>query len=264
MKTPIEFAPSATTTTETTTPWDQPRKSNYEDLILKPEFEARRLRFPAGQTWLRILPAMQASQHGWLMPLHVLHFEGGRCNHPKTHRKNAKSCFDQAYGWMRENHADGLYSKANKAGVRLLTDPMCAFWAVVEENGQHVARLFLGSGYDGSRGGAPGLGFEFWRLTQERDEENNLLADVIDPAEGRLISIEKTQPKGSKYPSYTLRRGRQPAPVKELLAKMDPEEVDALCPLENVVRELSEEEQWQCLGKVIAPENVALIRAALN
>ena len=66
--------------------------------------------------------------------------------------------FDHAYGWVKEHHPESLYCKANKDGVRLLADPMCAFWAILEQEGKTVARLFLGSGYDGSRGGVPGLG----------------------------------------------------------------------------------------------------------
>ena len=76
--------------------------------------------------------------------------------------------------------------------------------------------------------------------------------------------MEKTKSQSAKYPNYKLRLGRQPSPVDDLLAKMDPEEVAALCPLENVVRELTSEEEWQCLAKVIAPETVALIRASLK
>ncbi len=263
MKTYIEFAPDATTT-EAATPWDRPRTTNYEDLVLKPELAGRRLRFQVGETWIRIVPAIKQSEHGWMMPIHVLNFEGGRCNHPKTHRKKARSCFEHAYAWMKENHPEGLYSKSNKAGVRLLTDPLSAFWALVEEEGQTVARLFLGSAYDGSRGGAPGLGYEFWKLTRELDEEGKLACDVVAPAEGRLICVEKMQARGAKYPSYTLRLGRQPAPIDALLAKMSPEETAALCPLEKAVRELTPEEEWQCLGRVIAPENVARIRAGMN
>lgn len=261
----IEFAPSATTTTEpSTTLWATPKRITYQDLRIKPEFEARRLRFKEGQNWLRIVPPIKPTDHGWMMPLHVLNFEGGRCNHPKTHQKYAKSCFDAAYGWMKEHQPEGLYTKANKAGARLLTDPGALFWAIIEENGKPVARLFLGSGYDGSRGGAPGLGYEIQKLTKELDENGKFVADVIDPKVGRMICVEKTQPPGAKFPSYSLRRGGQPKPMEALFAEMNPEEVAALCPLDHVARELSEEEEWQCLGKVIAPETVAMIRSDIK
>ena len=266
MTTPIEFAPEtdATNNNETTTPWATPKASNYEDMVFKPEYQARRLKFPVGNTWLRIAPALKSSVHGWMMPIHALDFEGGRCAHPKTHRRNAKSVFDHAYGWVKEHHPESLYCKANKDGVRLLADPMCAFWAILEQEGKTVARLFLGSGYDGSRGGVPGLGYQLWKMSCEYDENGNLVTDAVHPKNGVLVCVEKTKSQSAKYPSYKLRLGRQPAPVDSLLAKMAPEEVAALCPLEGVVRDLSIEEEWQCLAKVMAPETVALIRASLK
>ena len=142
---------------------------------------------------------------------------------------------------------------------------MCLFWAIVVEEGeQPLARLFLGSGYDGSRGGVPGLGYQIWTMTREHDEGGNLVTDAVHPKSGVLLCVDKTQSKSAKYPNYKLRLGRQPAPVDTLLAKMEPEELAALCPLENVVRELTAEEEWHCLAKVVAPETVALIRASLN
>ncbi|MEI6494184.1 MAG: hypothetical protein WCO94_16690 [Verrucomicrobiota bacterium] len=266
MATNIEFAsPDENNNNETTTPWATPKAGNYEDLVLKPEYAARRLKFQVGQTWMRIVPALKTSVHGWMMPIHSLDYEGGRFAHPKTHRRNAKSVFDHAYIWTKQNHPEGLYSKANKAGIRLLSDPMCLFWAIVVEDGKKpLARLFLGSGYDASRGGVPGLGFQVYKMSREHDENGNLVTDAVHPKNGVLVCVEKTKSQSAKYPNYKLRLGRQTTPVDSLLEKMDPEEVAALCPLENVVRELSSEEEWGCLAKVMAPETVALIRASLK
>jgi len=265
MTTPIEFATANESTTNTeTSPWDQPRKSTYEDMILKPEYAERQLRFGVGQNWLRIVPALASSVHGWMLPLHVLNFEGGRFCHPRTLKRNARSVYDHAYAWAKEHAPEGLYSKANKTGVRLLTDPMCVFWAIIERDGKQVARLVVASGYDGSRGGAPGLGRKIWQMCRERDEAGNLMADVTGENAGVLLCVEKSQPKGSQYASYTLRLGRQSRPMADLMAQMDAEEIASLCPLEEVVRELSEEEQWACLAHTMAPETVKLIRASLN
>ena len=249
-------------TTTTTTPHGLNPKGRSTDLILKEELEERRLRLPIGQTWLRIVPAFQSSPFGWMLAIHALNFEGGRFAHPKTLRRNARSVFDHAYAWCLANAPGSLFSKTNKSGVRLLTDPLCVFWCLLEEEGRIVARLFISSGYDGSRGGVAGLGHQLWKLTRELDETGALVCDPIDPAAGALIMIEKTQPKGAKYPSYNLRRRRQPAPIVDYIAKMDDAEVKALCPLEDVIRELSEEEEWQCLEKVVDPKTVSLIRAA--
>ena len=264
MTTNIEFASPDENNNNEKTPWATPKESTYQNLVLKPEYESRRLKFLVGETWFRIVPALRESIHSWMMRINVINYEGGRFAHPRTLRQKAKSAFDAAYSWAREHHPESLYSKANKTGVRLLSDPMCAFWAIlVEKEKPPVARLFLGSGYDGTRGGAQGLGYQIWSLTQSRDENGNLVADAVHPDKGVLIRVEKTQPKGAKYPSYALRLGQNPAPVDDLLTRMAPEEVASLCPLENAVRELSEEEEWQCLSKVMAPETVSEIRMSL-
>lgn len=263
MSNPIEFA-SPEDNENNNSPWSQPRSENtFKDLVLKPEYLERRLRFPAGQTWFRILPAFASSKHGWMLPLHVLQFERGRFCHPRTHTRHARSAYDHAYAWAKENAPDALFSKANKKGVRLLTDPMCLFWVLVEQEGNYVARLIQASGYDGSRGGAAGLGHKIWQLTRQRDETGALVADAVNAKTGVLVCVDKQQAKGTKYPSYHLTLGRQPRPVAELLKLMDPEEQQALCPLENVVRKLSDAEEWECLAKLVAPDTVQRIRESL-
>jgi hypothetical protein len=262
---PIEFAsPSDATTTNDTSPWTQPKRSVYQDLILKEEYEERRLKLPIGQTWLRLVPAFQSSPFDWMLAVHAVNFDGGKFAHPKTLRRNARSIFDHAYSWCLANAPESLFSKTNKNGVRLLTDPLSIFWCFLEEEGRTVARLFLASGYDGSRGGVAGLGYQLWKMAHEKDETGTLICDAVNHESGVLVCIEKTQPRGAKYPSYSLRRGRQPAPIADFLSKMDDTEIKALCPLEDVVRELSEEEQWKCLEKVIAPKTVAIIRENLK
>ena len=125
MTTSIEFADSSANNNNETTPWVKPKESNYQDHVLKPEYAARRLRFPVGQTWFRIVPALKQSVHSWMMCIHVLNFESGRFAHPKTLRKNAKSVFDHAYAWSLEHHRESLYSKSNKTGVRLSSPIPC-------------------------------------------------------------------------------------------------------------------------------------------
>ena len=73
---------------------------------------------------------------------------------------------------------------------------------IVEQEGRYVARLFQGSGYDGSRDGAPGLGHQIRKLTRAVDEDGNLAAESAHPERGVLIGVEKTTSKGSKYPKY--------------------------------------------------------------
>ena len=267
MNTTIEFNKNENTTTTdaTTTPWTSQKQTKFEDRVLKPEYATRRFRFQTGWNWFRILPGLQSSSHGWMMGVHAIDQESGRFAHPKTLKGKGERCvFDLAYTWCKEHHPEALYSKANKNGARLLTDPLSLCWIVTEENGRSVLRLLQLSGYDGSRGGNPGLGYQLWKAAREQDEHGKVRTDAIDPNAGCLVGIEKIQPKGAKFPTYNIRVGRNPSPVADHIAKLDPEELRALCPLENTIELLSEEEQWQWLERVIAPETVGKIRADLN
>lgn len=264
METNIEFNQSAANLMTSASPWSAPAKSSYQDLILKPEFAQRRYKFPTGTTWFRVVPALRESAKGWMLGVHALNYPGGRHAHPRTITPGSKSVFDHAYGWFKENRKSDLYSKLNKDGAKLLADPVCLFWLLVEEQGKTVARLLLASGYDGSRGGPAGLGHQILQLTKEVDEDGNPLGNPADPRTGAQICVEKRQNPGARYPSYTLRMGRVPAPVDDIIAKMDPSEVAAIKPLEQVVHLPSEAEEWQLLERVIDAATVETIRNSVS
>jgi hypothetical protein len=78
----------------------------------------------------------------WMMGVQALTYKGGRHKHPKTLGPR-KSVFDQAYSWFMANRPELLFSKANRDGFRFLTDPVSVFWALVEEDGRSVARIFV-------------------------------------------------------------------------------------------------------------------------
>jgi len=257
----FEFAPT-TDQDLLIAPWANPEKSNFHDLVLEPEFAARKYKFPLGSTWFRILPALPASKKAWMLGAYVLKYAGGQHVHPRSFKAGSKSVFDLAYDWMREHQPAGLFSKSNKNGIRLLPDPACVFWILVEEVGKTVARLVVASGYDGTRGGTPGLGNQVLRATQELDEDGKLVAKPAHSTEGVQICIEKSQPPGARYPGYSLRVGRTPAPVGQFIARMDPVELASLTPLENVIHLPTVDEEWSILEKVIDPETVAEIRKA--
>lgn len=266
----IEFNETNTELTASQSPWATPAKSSYKDLILKPEFAARRFKFPIGKTWFRIVPALPGSVMGWMLGIHALNYTGGRHVHPKSLKPGAlgtpgaKSVFDSAYGWCKDHAKESLYSKSNKEGYRLLADPICLFWMLTEVDGKPVARLLLESGYDGSRGGNPGLGHQIWKLSQEKDEEGNRIGNPADPMIGTQICVEKMQVPGSRYSNYTAKMGRVPVIINEMLAKMDPEEVAALTPLEEVIHVPSEEEEWKLLENVIDAKTVGEIRQSMR
>lgn len=245
-------------------PWEKTGKGTYQDLILKPEYMARRLRFPIGKTWIRLVPNFKISSFGWMLGVFVINYEGGKIVHPRTLRRDRKNAFDIAYSYLKENRPELLYCKANKNGFKLLPDPISVCWTLMEEDGKTLARLYVGSGYDGTRGGVEGLGHQLSRLPHERDEYQQLLANPVDSKEGRLVCVEKTQPNGVKYPSYSLRVGNQPAPMSDYIRKMEEEEFAVLCPLENVIRELSVEEEWQFLAKIVGEDLAQEIRSNIK
>lgn len=258
----IEFTTLSATAESPVDPWKTTGKGTYRDQILKPQFAARTFKFPTGATWFRIVPALRASTKGWMLGIHALHYEGGRHTHAKTITPGGGSVFDAAYRWCKTNRPEDLFTKSNKQGFKLLPDPICLFWILVDVDGKIVARLVLLSGYDGSRGGNDGLGHQIWKKVRERDEDGSLVANPIDAVAGLQICVEKTLPKDSRYPNYSLKMGRMPVPMSQLLTKMDPAEIDALTALEDTVYLPSEEEEWLLLEKVIDPATVSKIRAA--
>ena len=43
---------------------------------------------------------------------------------------------------------------------------------------------------------------------------------------------------------------------------MDDSELDVLCPIEQTIREIGEEEQWQHLARVVGADTAAVIRSS--
>ena len=255
-----------TTTTITPSPWQRQQHSLYEDLILKEEFRDRRLQLKSGTNWLCLLPAQEKSLHGnWLLPVHALSFKAGKFAHPKTLTPNAKSVFDLAYTWLSKHKPQMLFSKQHPSGVRLLTDPVALFWVAVDEGDGPVLRLMQLSGYDGSRGGAQGLGYQVWKLAcQHSVAPGEFAPDAAHPDEGVQICIEKLQAAGAKYPSYRLQRGQNKIAINEIILRMSEEERNVLCPIEQTIRDLSAEEQWARLATLLPEAIVDEIRASID
>ena len=61
-----------------------------------------------------------------------------------------------------------------------------------------------------------------------------------------------------------LKRGRVVATIQKILAKMDPVEVSALTPLEQVIHVPSEEEEWQLLENLIDAATIEKIRTSVG
>ena len=265
MKSIVEFStPEDIRKIRESTPWTSTRKGSYNDSLLRPEYVPKKLRFPAGKTMIRIVPSIRPSMYDWMIGVQAINYKDGRHAHPRT-LGAGKSVFDHAFSWLNTHRPETLFSKGNRDGYRLLTDPVSVFWAIVEERGNWVARLFVGSGYDGSRGGVPGLGCQIYRMVKDLADEANPLADPADPEEGVMICVEKLQPAGAKYASYSLRLGSHPTPISKLISQMTEEEVSVLCPLENTIRILGEDEEWARLKNVgLNSDTIAAIRASVH
>ncbi len=235
-------------------------KPPYEDLILKPEYRGRRFSFPEGKTVIRILPQL-AGTTGWMQAVFSLDHPGGRHAHPKSVTPRAESVFDHAYRWLRSTTPTKLWSKLYPDGYRLLTSPMAVCWLLVEIDGQIQSRLFLGGAYDGSAGGNPGFAHQLFKLASELNSEGH---DAAHSEHGVQITVEKTLPKGEKYPVYSMTRHDHPAPIKAYLEKMSEVEVNVICPLAEVIHQIDAEEEWELLAKVVGEELHDEIRSAVT
>ncbi len=263
MQHPIEFASPSDLAHTTSSPWSSPTKAAYRNLALKPEFRDRIHRFPVGESTVRVIPPLAGSTHGWLLGCHVLKYVGGQHLHPRSLTPGALSVFDLAYRWIVKNKPELLFSKRRPDGYRLLADPLSVCGLLVEAPGTRAVTVkwLVAGAYDGSRGGVPGLGHSIWNVFQGKDKAGKLIADPGDLANCPDLVVNRVQPKGARYPSYSLQLGHTPAPISEWLDRMDPSELDLMRPLENVVHIPGAEEEWELLKNVLPPELVAKIRA---
>jgi len=235
------------------------KRPRFQDSILKPEYASRKLQFAPGDNWIRLLPAVKPSRFPWLMPLAVQKHPGGQFIHPRSFASaETRNPFDLAYMWSLLNEPGSLFSADNREGVRLFTDPVLVCWALIERDGKTVARLLVGNGYDGSRGGVPGLGAQIQKAAKTVDAEGEVHAP--DKEKGFMLCVEKTRAAEAKFPTYTVRAGRGTAPLAPILAKMSEEEKSALVPLEDTLVQLTEEEQWKRLEAYLPAQKVARIK----
>jgi hypothetical protein len=236
-----------------------PQPKNYQDRILRPEYQRMRLRFPYGPTWLRILSPSGASDD-WRLPVLAQEFPGGRFVHPATFHPDQCSAFDVAHDWFQKFHPEKLRSKSNKRGYRLRPVQLCAFWAVQHsETENHSLKLVLESFNDGVNGPA-GLAHEIQRKITEKDENDQPMCDALHPEHGVMVCVERTKRPFSPAPLDWVRVGRIPNSVNELCGKVRLEEMSALRPLEETLHNPTVEEEWHYLGRLITPELADEIR----
>lgn len=266
MKPTIKFKPAHGNSID---PWKTATAAkSYSDELLLPEFADRQLHLKEGPNWMRIVPAMEESSADWMLGLHALATPTGKFAHPRTYEPAARSVWDTMYGHLRQTEPGKLYSKANPDGLRLLPNPMTLCWVITghgaDDGTEPAVRLLMLSGYSGERGGSPGLGHQILQMASDLDENRDLAHDIAGAEGGVQVCIEKVVSKESKYPRYILRAGRQPAPIEELIASLPVSEAAVLRPLENVVRRMTEEEQWERLLRLMPATEVDSLREAIE
>lgn len=256
----IEFK----TTSACPEPWKLATVKKYTDELLTPEFAPRQLRLREGLNWMRIVPALQGAPGDWMLGIHALSTPSGRFCHPRTSTSGALSVWDELYSHLHQTAADKLYSRANRDGLRLLPDPLSLCWVVVREGAEDdsplALRLLILSGYSGNRGGLPGLGQQLLAMASERDENGDLMHRIAGAEDGVQVCIEKIVSKESKFARYALRSGRTPAPISGYLDRLAPGEVEILRPLDQVIRRMTEEEQWERLTRLMPQAEVDSLR----
>jgi hypothetical protein len=258
----IEFAP--VTNGQQKAPWDRKVPSTYEDLIFKDEFIDRKLKFETGSNWIRVVPTMMDS-NGWMLKVPAVAMKHGRFAHPRTLREGAKCAFDHAYRWFAANDPGKLFNRGNPTGHRLLCDSLCTFWCLMEnKEGKVEAHLFLGSSHNGSGNGTAGLGYRIWQKLSQPDEDVDVISEPMHPEHGTMICVEKSQPAKARFPSYHVRVGRRATPIQELLDRMEPSEFDLLRPIEKTIRELTDDEQWEHLARIIGVATADTIRSSVR
>jgi len=259
----IEFANPKELITAGGSPWASPRKSTFADLVLKPEYRNRTLRFPVGSTTVRVLPPLAGSTRDWMLGGHVLKYSGGQHLHGRSLEPSCPSVFDLAYRWCVKHQPESLYSRHSPQGYKLLADPVSVFGVLLEvpDRCTVTAKWVVAGAYDGSRGGVAAFGHLAWKAFQEKDENGKLIADPSNPETCPHLVVERVQPKGAKYPSYSLRLRRSPSPIGDWVSRMEPAELEILRPLEEVVHVPTQEEEWKLLEHVMPPELVARIRS---
>jgi hypothetical protein len=261
MKKTIEFVNNVGKSPD---PISKSREITFRDIVIKEKYKNRKAKFGTGITWLRFLPAIKPSQYDWMMPVEIYKdIKGVTFASPKSLDSNTPCCFDTARMWLQRNNKAVLKSKdRNPNGLHLYPMRHGISW-VIEESAPEGERLklFLGSLYDGSRGGTTGLAYNIRHEADTRDNEPGsptlgelVHGDITDPKAGRLIKVERNVADKSEYASYKIGVGKNPAPVEALIDSLTDEERELVVPLEKVIYVPTEEEQHDLLRRYIGDE----------
>jgi hypothetical protein len=234
--------------------------SKYEDYTYSDGYRELQLKFNQKLTWLRFLPPIVGSEHGWILNFNVFKASEGQTHptfvDPESFGKPSVWTF--ARSWFMKHAKDQLMKRdVNPNGFKLRSSPRGLAWVILSDapEGQSL-KLLNTSMYDGKYGGSTGLGFDIVKNATVRDNEPGsptigqlVHGDITAEDKGRLVCIEKSVPEvgDTKYASYSSRIGKAAAPIKDYLERLTDEEYDKLVALDKVLRIPTEAEQKQYL-----------------
>jgi hypothetical protein len=239
------------------------KQNAFEDLVLVEDYRKYRHRFEPGKTKIRLLPAM-AEDSNWILEVPTLQTPNARHAHPRSLRVGAdsQSVFDLAFAYMKARCPNRLFSRTNKSGLRLLPSPLSICWAIIEDGNGIRLRLLLSSHYDGSRGGANGLGNTIYNQVLSSGNNCDQPGHPLNPSDGVSLVVERIGGGDTKYPSYRVSLADDRCPLELLLGKITDTEHNALCPLEEIINIMEPEDEWRLLAKVVGDDLATEIRAA--
>lgn len=244
MKNPIEFQEPTLETADLVARWPGPR-IRFEDQILKDEFSSAKAKLPQGTCIIRILPSIKGSERWW-MQIQALTYSEGQHAHPKTHapKSNARSVFDDATDWFKLHAPKALYSKTAGKGFKLWTQPMATCWLLVTHEGETNLKLLLASAFPGTAGRKPGLGYQLMEFALQH-------AHLLTPDAKYAVEMTRSLPEGSSFLDTQLRIVESELSLNECIAELPSDQIRMLCPIEETIRRIDQEEEWKLLQKAI-------------
>lgn len=255
MKKVIEFQESKLTTADLVARWPGPR-IRFEDQILKPEFSSAKAKLPEGTCTIRVLPPIKDSARWW-MPIDALTYSGGQHAHPRTfdHEVNARSVFDVATAWFKKQAPQALYNKSTGKGFKLWTSPMAACWLLVTNGGQTDLKLLLASAFPGMTARQSGLAHHLKEFVLQHNH-------LLNPDAKCAIEMTRSLPEGSKYLQTEFKLVDSDHTLNDCIADLPSEHIRMVCPIEQTIRRIDQDDEWKLLEKTIGCQWVERIRSA--
>lgn len=211
-----------------------------------------RIKFPTGKTLIRLYPFVTgATNKSYVFDFGVVK------NSAFKALSQPGDLFSRVNQWLWQNKKELVYNyETNKTGFKLKPSREGIAWAAYwdEENKPHLGLIQTAF----SAGKNPGLLAEIVSSAEAMEknpatgaEERVYEASIVDPARGRLITIEKTVDKtlepqfGTSY-SATI-SSKENAELTAIDKSIPDEERALLAPLESLVHLPTEDEQRELL-----------------